>query len=82
MNTTHTTAGGTLNFNIAPNATHGGIRETTMKLEDRMIAAIAKRIGIEVRFSHWIKSVYGDVPVFIVPDSHKQIAQENGLTVA
>ena len=59
------------------------VTEGMMKsLEERMVKAVSNRIGVQVTFSHWVRKVTGDVPVFIVPKSHHQRAAENGLTVA
>ena len=53
-------------------------------LEIRLRAAVAKRLGQDfdaVTVARWIKSAYGDVPVFAVPESCVTQASELGLTV-
>lgn len=50
-------------------------------LELKMVDAVSRKLGINVQFSHWIKKITGDVPVFIVPEHCATAARNLGLTV-
>lgn len=53
------------------------------EFDQRITRKVCDKLGVAVTLSHWHKLPTGaEVPVFIVPESHKQVAIKYGLTIA